>query len=146
MKGISLLAKIAIASAVLGAALGAAVLSSSRADAAKELQAPPNVLVTERLVGNVFYVEGSVGFARILDRFGNHVAEDVFADNQVAFSLGPGRYRLVSYQRPCNANCGNLGAPTDKCSKRFRVRARHVVSAMVRVSPGGGCRVRVRYG
>jgi hypothetical protein len=141
-----MLRKVAIVLAVLGAALTAVVVSSSAADAAKTDQVPGNVLVTQRLVGRIFYIEGSVGYARILDRSGNRVAEDAFAGSQVMFSLGPGRYRLVSYQRPCDANCGNLGAPTDKCSKRFRVRAHHVVSAIVRVSPGSSCRVRVRYG
>ncbi len=143
-----MLAKVAIASAVLGVGLGTAALSSGGADAARNSsQLPANVLVTEHFVGSVTRIEGSVGYARILNRSGNRIAESVFGDTgQAGFTLGPGRYRLISYQRPCDANCSNLGAPVDKCSKRFRVRARHVVSAIVRVSPGSGCRVRVRYG
>ena len=32
--------------------------------------------------------------------------------------LSPGRYRVISYQRPCDGNCGLLDPPTDRCARR----------------------------
>ena len=37
-----------------------------------------------------------------------------------AVALAPGRYRLQSWQRDCDGNCGRLGPPTDRCSRWFR--------------------------
>ena len=45
--------------------------------------------------------------------------------------LAPGRYKVISYQRPCDGNCGTLDPPTDRC-------ARHV-HVLVRRPDRGGC-------
>jgi hypothetical protein len=137
--------KLAFASVLVVSGLAAAFLAVARA--ATSMKVPPNVLVTQRLVGHTFAIEGSVGYARILDRSGKRIAQGDFAQEpQLLFSLAPGRYRLVSYQRLCDGNCGSLSAPVDICTKRFRVRASRRVSATIRVAPGSDCRIRVRYG
>jgi hypothetical protein len=124
------------------------VVSAAIAGAAQDVRKTPNVVVTQRFVGRLFRIEGSVGYVRILDRAGRRIAENAFPLDRpkLAFSLGIGRYRLVSYQRACTGNCGHLGPPVDICSKQFRVRAHRFISAKIRVVPGSGCSIRVRSG
>src|SRR5215467_3214967 len=53
--------------------------------------------------------------------------------------LSPGRYRLVSWQRICDANCGNLDPPSDRCARPFTLRKGDRLQAVIRLdwaSPG----------
>jgi hypothetical protein len=102
--------------------------------------------VSERLVGGLDpYIEGSIGYVRIRTRAGKLVASGKFslARRPLRFALRPGTYRLFSFQRPCDGNCGFLDPPTDRCSRLFRVRAREAVSATILLSPGKGCTIRL---
>ena len=55
--------------------------------------------------------------------------------------LAPGRYRVISYQRPCDGNCGTLDPPTDRCARRVRILSGGLTEVAVRVRPGRGCRM-----
>jgi hypothetical protein len=137
--------KLALALVLVVSGVGAATFLNG-AGAATSIRAPANVLVTQRLVGRTFAIEGFVGSVRILGRSGTRVADGDFVEGpHLLFSLGPGRYRLVGYQRACIGNCDTLSAPIAVCSKRLRVVADRPVSATVRVAPGG-CRISVRSG
>jgi hypothetical protein len=73
--------------------------------------------------------------------------------------LAPGRYRLVSYARPCDARCpvadpepcidgvcpdpGGLNPPTDRCAKNFRLRRGTTLRALLRIGAGVRCRIRL---
>ncbi len=101
--------------------------------------------VSERLVGGLDpYIEGSIGYVRIRTRAGKLVTSGKFglARRPLRFALGPGTYRLFSFQRPCDGNCGFLDPPTDRCSRLFRLRARRTVAATILLSPGSGCTIR----
>lgn len=63
-----------------------------------------------------------------------------------AIRLGPGSYRLVSYQRTCDGNCGYLDAPSTFCSGRFRIssdKGGKPLGAKVRVNFGSGCTISI---
>jgi hypothetical protein len=105
----------------------------------------PALTVTQRFVGGQFYIEGSIGYLRVRTRDGRLVAAKTFAGarHQLRFRLAPGRYTLVSFQRPCDGNCGYLDPPTDRCSRPLLIRRRNPVSARVEISPGAGCTIRL---
>jgi len=51
----------------------------------------------------------------------------------------PGGYRLVSWQRICDANCGNLDLPSDQCARSFTLRQGEQLHVAIRVSSASGC-------
>ena len=55
--------------------------------------------------------------------------------------LPPGRYVVVSFQRPCDGNCALLDPPTDRCARRVRILSGGLTEVRVTVRPGRGCRI-----
>jgi len=54
--------------------------------------------------------------------------------------LTPGRYKIASFQRPCDGNCDFLNPPIDQCtSEPLDLRAGMVLNVLVSVVPFGGC-------
>jgi zinc D-Ala-D-Ala dipeptidase len=87
------------------------------------------------------YVEGSVSFVRVR-RLGGElvVARRVQRPRfRMWRRVAPGRYRVISYQRPCAGNCGVLDPPTDRCARRVRVFSGGLTQVRVTVRPGRGC-------
>jgi hypothetical protein len=125
--------------ALLAVVVLAAVVASV---AAARSQNPP-LKVTQKFL-SCCYVEGSIGYIQIVNRAGRRIAQKTFrgATKELRFALMPGRYRMTSFQRPCDGNCSYLDPPTDRCSRSFRIEARVPVTATVLVSPGSGCRIR----
>jgi len=60
---------------------------------------------------------------------------------ETTLRLEPGSYRVISFQRPCDGNCGYLDSPTDKCSRKIEAKADGLIEATVRLSPGEGCTI-----
>jgi hypothetical protein len=77
----------------------------------------PSLTVTQRFVGGQLYIEGSVGYIRVRTKDGRLVSAKTFPRDQreLRCRLVPGRYTLVSFQRPCDGNCSYLDPPTDRC-------------------------------
>jgi hypothetical protein len=124
---------------LIALAVGALLTATAGARTVK-----PTLRVTQSFVGSVFYVEGSIGYVRIQNRPGRTLVQKTFrAAKELRFALMPGSYRLVSFQRPCDGNCGYLDPPTDRCARAFRVRAKDTVAARILVSPGSGCTVQL---
>jgi hypothetical protein len=122
--------------AFLTAACGA-THNSTKPDAAK--------LLVEQTVnrGGPVPIEGAYSYVRIEDKSGSKVAEQRLpGDGRAETSLDPGSYRLVSYQRTCDGNCGTLDPASDRCSASFT--ASGPVSARIRVTYGSGCTVSFR--
>jgi hypothetical protein len=104
----------------------------------------PALRVTQEFVGSQLYMEGSIGYIQIKKRTGRVVASGTFREaRELRFRLAPGRYRVVSFQRPCDGNCSYLDPPTDRCSRALVIRRRHPVAAKVEISPGNGCTIRL---
>jgi D-alanyl-D-alanine dipeptidase len=97
-----------------------------------------------RQVSEGLYIEGAVSYLQ-LRRHGRVVLRRSYRPGRrVALRrrLRAGRYRLRSWQRPCDGNCGTLDPPTDACSRRMFVPAGGSVRAVVRLRPGRGCSIR----
>jgi hypothetical protein len=92
------------------------------------------------------YVEGSYSYVR-LERAGEEVVQVRLTDARTpraTIRLEPGSYRLVSFQRPCDGNCGSLDPPTDRCDLALEASAEAILEATVRLSPGRGCTIDTR--
>ena len=93
------------------------------------------------------YIEGSISFLRVRDARGELVVDESAARGlrwRVRRRLPAGRYRLTSFERPCDGNCSLLDPPTDRCSRRIKVIAHGRTGVRATVRPGRGCRLRVR--
>ena len=59
-------------------------------------------------------------------------------------SLAPGAYHLISYQRPCDGNCGYLDPPTARCEASLELDAGTTRTVTVTLNDRGGCTVTSR--
>ena len=93
------------------------------------------------------YIEGSVGFVQVRDARGSVVLEErvtLRARWRVRRRLPEGRYRVTSFERPCDGNCSMLDFPRERCSRRIRILAGGRTGVRVTVRPHRGCRMRAR--
>jgi hypothetical protein len=88
-------------------------------------------------------VEGAIPVVAIARRDGSLVAKRRLGlvRPSATFSLAPGRYRLLSWQRVCDGNCGILDPPSDRCSRAFRLHGNQRLRATITVRYGSGCRI-----
>ncbi|HEY1273684.1 MAG TPA: M15 family metallopeptidase [Thermoleophilaceae bacterium] len=126
--------------ALLG--LGAAALLAGAVPA----QAAPGTLTVRQMLRGGLYIEGSYSYMRLRNARGRVVVEREFRGAPVRLRrrLPPGRYRLRSWQRPCDGNCSLLDPPTDVCSRRLRVLSGGRTVVKITVRPGRGCRMAIR--
>jgi hypothetical protein len=101
------------------------------------------------------YVEGAYSYVRVEDLSGKQLVEGRLGDERqldevtlvstITLNLDPGTYRLLSYQRPCELNCGGgyLDPPTDRCSQRITVEPGSPLAVTVSVAPAEGCTIEV---
>ena len=97
------------------------------------------------------YTEGSYSYIRVVRPDGEELVEEQVDEerdcsefecvSEVVFRLDPGEYRFVSFQRPCDGNCGFLDPPTDRCARFIGVVAGEALDAIVTVRPGDGCKI-----
>jgi zinc D-Ala-D-Ala dipeptidase len=89
------------------------------------------------------YVEGSISYVRVRGVRGKLVVAKRV--NRPRFRmqrrLAPGRYKVITYQRPCDGNCGTLDPPTDRCARHVHVFSGGLTEVAVRVRPGRRCRM-----
>lgn len=104
---------------------------------------PAKLHVRQEWVGGAVYIEGSYSYVRLEQGEKNVVQVRLKGGKtpETTLRLDPGSYRLVSYQRPCDGNCGYLDPPTDQCSREIEAKAGALVEAWVRLSPGDGCTI-----
>ena len=99
--------------------------------------------VRQEWVGGSLYIEGSYSYVRVEQDEKKVVQVRLKGGKtlEATLRLVPGSYRLVSFQRPCDGNCGLLDPPTDRCSRAFEAKAGGLLEATVRLSPGKGCTI-----
>jgi hypothetical protein len=133
------------ATALLGlAALPAPAIRGAPADHGGRL------VVREARAAEPLYIEGSIGYLRIVDADTGTVIRKGRARTAAPGTtrrifrrvLPPGRYRIVSYQRPCDGNCDYLDGPTERCTTVLTIRDAHPARVTFEVTPGAGCVVR----
>ena len=93
-------------------------------------------------MGGSLYIEGSYSYVRV-EQDEKKVVQVRLKGRKLEATvrLEPGSYRLVSFQRPCDGNCGYLDPPTDRCSREIEAKAGARVEATVRLTPGQGCTI-----
>jgi D-alanyl-D-alanine dipeptidase len=90
------------------------------------------------------YTEGAVSFVRVRDAGGDTVVRRRVRHRprfRMVRRLPRGRYKVVSYQRPCDGTCSLLDPPTDRCARRIRILSGGLTTVSVRVRAGRGCRM-----
>ena len=124
--------------ALSAAALGALVIPSV-AEAA-----PGTLDFRQAFAGRSLYTEGSISYMRVRRERGEVVVRRR-VQHRVRFRMRrripPGRYVVVSFQRPCDGNCALLDLPTERCARRIRVHSGGLTEVRVTVRPGRGCRM-----
>jgi hypothetical protein len=99
------------------------------------------------------YGEGAYSYVRIENQDGEELIEAQFpldgerldanhSASTTTVQLERGSHRLVSFQRPCDGDCGSLDPPVDECSREVTVRNRPV-EVTIMVQPGEGCAIEV---
>jgi D-alanyl-D-alanine dipeptidase len=125
--------------------LGIAVVVASLALPAAAEAAPGTLEVRQAFPsGPPAYNEGTVSFVRVRAASGELVVRRRVRHRprfRMRRKLLPGRYRVISYQRPCQGNCRQLDPPTDRCARRVRILSRGLTEVAVRVRPGRRCRM-----
>ena len=96
-------------------------------------------------VGDAIPIEGAITFIRVKRPSGRVVlTRRLPASDRRTLPLPPGRYRLVSWQRLCDANCGTLDPPSDRCARSLTITAGERLRATIRVNYAVGCVIRLR--
>jgi len=139
-----------------GAALAAVALTiaSCAGHAAPALVAAPGptpeagaaaLRITQVMVGHNLFVEGSFSYIRIEPTAGGvPIQRRLPGSGKLTIKLDPGAYRLVSWQRACDGNCGYLDPPSDRCARTFTIRQHHPLQAAIRLNPAAGCTIVIR--
>jgi hypothetical protein len=87
-------------------------------------------------------IEGAYSYVRIENSSGGKVTEQRLpSDGTASIPLDPGSYTLISYQRTCDGNCGNLDPASDTCSGGFTAAEDRSLSATITVTYGSGCKI-----
>jgi hypothetical protein len=125
------------------------VLVSCAAQASPPSPAPGaragQLQITQTGVGKALPTEGAVSFIRIERAGGATVTERKLPDSgRLAVAVPPGAYRLVSWQRFCDANCGNLDAPSNRCARPFTLSQGEDLRAAIRVNFASRCVIELR--
>ena len=97
-------------------------------------------------------VEGAISYMSIERDGGRLLMAELngrYDERSITIPARAGRYRVRTFQRFCNGNCGNLDEATLACSRSVQVKRGERVRARVSVAFGSptdepGCRIRVR--
>jgi hypothetical protein len=96
--------------------------------------------IAQATVGGAVPIEGALSYIRVERATGATVTErQLPGRGKLTLTLQPGGYRLVSWQRICDANCGNLDSPSYQCARPFTLRQGERLHAAIRVNFTSGC-------
>lgn len=94
--------------------------------------------------GSPLPIEGAYAYIRVEQPDGSKVVERRLSGSRqpsATVELADGRYRLLSWQRTCDGNCGYLDPPSDRCSGEFELRHDQRLAVTITVRYGSGCRI-----
>ena len=118
--------------------LGACTAQASPSPAATAGAA--QLRITQVRVGASVPIEGSLSYVRLERTGGTTVTERLPDSGKLTLTVRPGAYRLVSWQRICDANCGNLDPPSNRCAQPFTLRKGEQLQAVIRLDwESSGC-------
>jgi hypothetical protein len=111
--------------------------------------------IVKTFPGGPVFVEGSQTHVRLVNADGHAVAGKISHGGPPAAilrrDLPPGTYHLVTVERPCDGNCGQLDPPVDETRCRLDVEVRRssvsrVTIAVVRAADGAAVHCDVTRG
>ena len=104
------------------------------------------VRILQAAVGNAVPTEGALSYIRVERATGATVTKrQLPGSGQLTLRVPPGAYRLVSWQRICDGNCGNLDPPSLQCARPFTLRPEEQLTAAIRVNFASGCVIVLRH-
>ena len=136
-----------LTAAALAAGSFTAQASTGQAGTAQAGVRPAGHLVIKKIrVGDAIPIEGAITFVRVKRPSGRAVlTRRLPASDRLTLPLRPGRYRLVSWQRLCDGNCGTLDPPSHRCARSLTIRPAERLRATIRVNyAAAGCVIRLR--
>jgi hypothetical protein len=136
-----------LTAAALAAGSFTAQASTGQAGTAQAGVRPAGHLVIKKIrVGDAIPIEGAITFVRVKRPSGRVVlTRRLPASDRLTLPLRPGRYRLVSWQRLCDGNCGTLDPPSHRCARSLTIRPAERLRATIRVNyAAAGCVIRLR--
>jgi hypothetical protein len=106
---------------------------------------PGQLRILQVTVGNAVPIEGALSYIRVERATGATVTErELPGSGQLTLRVPPGAYRLVSWQRICDGNCGNLDPPSQQCARPFTLGPGEQLTAAIRVNFASGCVIVLR--
>jgi hypothetical protein len=93
-----------------------------------------HVQIAQLTVGTAVPVEGALSYIRVEHANGAVLIARQLPGKKFVIKVDPGIYRMASWQRICDANCGNLDPPSSQCERTFSVRQGELLQATVRVN------------
>jgi hypothetical protein len=101
--------------------------------------------IIQAWVGTAVPIEGALSYIRLERATGATVTErQLPGSGQLTLRARPGAYRLVSWQRTCDGNCGNLDPPSQQCARHVTLRPGEQLTAAIRVNFASGCVIVLR--
>lgn len=102
--------------------------------------------IRQVIVGKTVPAEGALGYIRVDRATGATLIErQLPAGKGLTLKLDPGTYRLVSWQRLCDGNCGHLDPPSNRCTRPFTMRQGERLQATIRVNFVSPCVIALRH-
>ncbi|HZB06336.1 MAG TPA: M15 family metallopeptidase [Thermoleophilaceae bacterium] len=104
--------------------------------------APGTLDFRQAFAGRAVYTEGSISYVRVRRERGELVVRRRVqhrARFRMRRRLPPGRYVVISFQRPCAGNCSLIAPPVDRCARRVRVLSGGLTEVRATVRPFWGC-------
>ncbi len=96
--------------------------------------------IIQAWAGNAVPIEGALSYIRLERATGATMTErQLPGSGQLTLRVPPGAYRLASWQRICDGNCGNLDPPSQRCARPFTLRPGEQLTAAIRVNLASGC-------
>jgi len=136
-----------LTAAALAAGSFTAQASTGQASTGQTSVRPAGHLAIRKIrVGDAIPIEGAITFVRVKRPSGRVVlTRRLPASDRLTLPLPPGRYRLVSWQRLCDGNCGTLDPPSHRCARSLTIRSAERLRATIRVNYAvAGCVIRLR--
>jgi hypothetical protein len=128
------LALLALASPLHASCGGQARPAATSQATAAANSGPSHLQITQLTVENAFPVEGALSYVQVERANGAVPVTRQLSGKKLVIKVDPGRYRLASWQRICDANCGNLDPPSNRCEGIFSVREGELLQVTIRVN------------
>lgn len=125
--------------------LASCAAPAPRGPAATAPASAGQLLITQVTVGRAVPIEGALSYIRVERATGATLTRrQLPGSHKLTLRLPPGAYRLVSWQRICDANCGNLDPPSSQCMRPFTLTRGQHLQAAIRVNFASGCVIVLR--